>query len=406
MKRTFHVKMSIMTLILSLVVAPAWAQIKTGEVIPHLVQDQLGVGQRSSEQTVEILDASFVRFHFTIVGFSPGDKLEIRDGANQLVQSFQDSDSSDIWSILIYDQPVRLVLSSASANTTPRYEVDKIVKGDPGFGRDAQCQHACGLNIECVNPSQQYNNRRPVARWHFIRDAIEYLCTSWMVGDPDCLITNNHCVENSPVNTWIAEFNYECTTCPDGVVKATTQYTAAGILASAANLDYALIDMVGNPGAVWGILAVNTARPTLNSLMYMIDHSDSTPKGIVSGVYTAFVKPPNTCIGVLEDVRYSAMELGGASGAPVFCRLTNLVEALNHCRDDGGNPNCSPGWGVPMARIAPQIGSVMFAHGCTYDFRYQPLPSLTNWGLLVLLGLLILSGVYVIYQRRKGVARA
>jgi len=33
-------------------------------------------------------------------------------------------------------------------------------------------------------------------------------------------------------------------------------------------------------------------------------------------------------------------------------------------------------------------------------------PSLTNWGLLVLLVLLVLSGIYVIYQRRKGVVRA
>jgi hypothetical protein len=33
-------------------------------------------------------------------------------------------------------------------------------------------------------------------------------------------------------------------------------------------------------------------------------------------------------------------------------------------------------------------------------------PTLTNWGLIVLLALLILSGIYVIYQRRKGVARA
>ncbi|MFQ6008587.1 MAG: hypothetical protein ACE5K8_06495 [Candidatus Zixiibacteriota bacterium] len=33
-------------------------------------------------------------------------------------------------------------------------------------------------------------------------------------------------------------------------------------------------------------------------------------------------------------------------------------------------------------------------------------PSLTEYGLLVLLVLLILSGIYVIYQRRKGVARA
>jgi hypothetical protein len=36
----------------------------------------------------------------------------------------------------------------------------------------------------------------------------------------------------------------------------------------------------------------------------------------------------------------------------------------------------------------------------------HPTPSLTNWGLLVLLLLLLLSGVYLIYHWRKGVVRA
>jgi len=37
---------------------------------------------------------------------------------------------------------------------------------------------------------------------------------------------------------------------------------------------------------------------------------------------------------------------------------------------------------------------------------WYPAPSLTNWGLAILLALLVLSGIIVIRQRRKGVARA
>jgi hypothetical protein len=40
------------------------------------------------------------------------------------------------------------------------------------------------------------------------------------------------------------------------------------------------------------------------------------------------------------------------------------------------------------------------------DWEPCKLPALTNWGLLILLVLLILSGIYVIYQRRRGVVRA
>lgn len=46
-----------------------------------------------------------------------------------------------------------------------------------------------------------------------------------------------------------------------------------------------------------------------------------------------------------------------------------------------------------------------FVHQHQHHLWY-PAPSLTNWGLAILLVLLVLSGVYVIYQRRKGVARA
>ncbi|MDH3892240.1 MAG: hypothetical protein OEV49_14275 [candidate division Zixibacteria bacterium] len=35
----------------------------------------------------------------------------------------------------------------------------------------------------------------------------------------------------------------------------------------------------------------------------------------------------------------------------------------------------------------------------------EQVPSLTNWGMLVLMVLLVISGVYVIYYRRRGIAR-
>ncbi len=40
------------------------------------------------------------------------------------------------------------------------------------------------------------------------------------------------------------------------------------------------------------------------------------------------------------------------------------------------------------------------------DVRYQAIPALTNWGMLILLVLLILSGIIVIRHRRRGVVRA
>ncbi len=43
----------------------------------------------------------------------------------------------------------------------------------------------------------------------------------------------------------------------------------------------------------------------------------------------------------------------------------------------------------------------------TYCYlKKKPIPTLTNWGLLILFLLLVASAIYVIYQRRKGVVRA
>jgi hypothetical protein len=140
--------------------------------------------------------------------------------------------------------------------------------------------------------------------------------------------------------------------------------------------------------------------------MYMIHHSAGNPKGIVYGWYTVFIPPGETCLGVLQDVLYSALELGGSSGSPVFCQNTHLVEALNHCRD-GGYPDtvCSPGWGVPMSLIAPQVGPELLGHGCTYDFQARSnikrIPTLTEFGILVLIILILTSGIWVFIRRRK-----
>jgi hypothetical protein len=64
-----------------------------------------------------------------------------------------------------------------------------------------------------------------------------------------------------------------------------------------------------------------------------------------------------------------------------------------------------PEWEVILVKnntLAPmQITSAVGTSDCV-----KFLPALTNWGLIILLALLILSGIIVIRQRRRGVVRA
>jgi hypothetical protein len=103
----------------------------------------------------------------------------------------------------------------------------------------------------------------------------------------------------------------------------------------------------------------------------------------------------------------------------------------------GGTINAHGGELIVMPVAAPASAYFLTHGGHLWDFNFRPdtafnvptceidgieawgpieddpppdgdgkVPALTNWGLLVLLVLLILSGIYVIYHRRKGVVRA
>jgi hypothetical protein len=68
-------------------------------------------------------------------------------------------------------------------------------------------------------------------------------------------------------------------------------------------------------------------------------------------------------------------------------------------------PKLTTGYFMVQGRILQEstpCGNFVQQH--QHHFWY-PAPTLTNWGLVVLLALLILSAIFVIYQKRKGVVR-
>jgi hypothetical protein len=93
------------------------------------------------------------------------------------------------------------------------------------------------------------------------------------------------------------------------------------------------------------------------------------------------------------------------------------VETNEHiwgCSDIPGDPADTEDGPIDLLDLLPaggNLGRSMIAGGCPGPLETQyggiwSVPTTDWWSLLVLLGLLILSGIYVIYQRRKGVAGA
>ena len=227
---------------------------------------------------------------------------------------------------------------------------------DAVFSQDQKCGPDCAeegkSNVECLKEflPPAYANRTPVAR--LLDENGNPMCTGWIIASPNCLITNEHC---DVVPGWTAQFNYECDQCVGGMCKETTEYNVVGVIRENAVLDYALVELQGNPAAVWGVLPVSCDLPTVDEKMYMIHHGAGMKKGYFPSSYTGF--------DGAGDVQYPAPNSGGTSGSPVFSRFTHFVEALHHAGTPGacGEEGC----GVPMNYILPDALPHILAAECT-----------------------------------------
>jgi hypothetical protein len=433
-----------------LISSSATAQIhRNGIVVDYAMTDALARQQAASTRVIDVPGAGFLRVHFASINLGPGDWLELRDANGVVVERYADAPIADLWSLIVYSPPASLVLS-AGRGGQPGYAVDQVIRGDP-LPIDPPCGPHCPthLNVECANDINSpafnppaYANNRPVCRLHglapFTVDANNdgipdfndadndnfpdpneiivvvqsFTCTGWMVGSPDCLITNWHCTHVTdldlpgppfsppfgaplPVTAFLSEFNFQCDACPqnqadntvgatyriDGFVPGRAPYQDPFGHAARQTLDYALLDTTGSPGVTWGILGVDAAFPSAGADMYIINHSAGAKKGIGFGEFEDFLQP-GSCgaeFPVIDvQVQYSVPTLGGSSGSPVFCSTSHRVEALHHCGvTNQNNPlQClNPAWGVPMALIAPEIAPAMDNVGCQYNFLPTGCPS-------------------------------
>jgi len=233
------------------------------------------------------------------------------------------------------------------------------------FGGSTGCEPGCGGakdNVECVSGTPQFDNRMPVGR--ILRFGGEW-CTAWLVAEPNIVMTNEHCTALG-IQGLTVEFNYECTSCGSGNTKATDAYDVVLLLDSNAGLDYALLQLSGNPAANWGVATVDPTPPSVGQPLYEIHHagnaagSNGNVKGYGEGNVTdinipgdCFVSPP-VAIGV------DLIATGGASGSPIFDANNHSVVAICHC-----GPDCGPGFAVPMSSIIPLAAPVIANAGGT-----------------------------------------
>ncbi|MGB0715326.1 MAG: trypsin-like serine peptidase [Phycisphaerae bacterium] len=268
------------------------------------------------------------------------------------------------------DNDACAVMSVACCNDIPGFDLVPACLGDTnGDGIDEacdDCQPDCDkTNVECLAPSPEYDNRRPVGR---MLNNGNGFCTGFIVAGPDCIMTNRHCITTDGtstgplgnVNNLAIEFNFECDQCVDGECKPTDVYQVTGLLHDNPSLDYALLRVAGNPAAAWGIATVDPSNLNINDAVYEIHHGGALKKGYDSGVVTSIDVPGVCDPATAIEVGVSVIASGGASGSPVFRQQNHCVSAVCHC-----GPDCMPGYAIPMSAIWPDAEPRILAAGCT-----------------------------------------
>ena len=175
-------------------------------------------------------------------------------------------------------------------------------------------------------------------------------CTAFLIAQ-DVIMTNEHCVPNAnAAQGATAAFAYETGTSTG----QRAMFDCSTFLGNDADLDFALLQCTGSPGATQGVVTLDDTEATSGEALYVIHQNcdyyaqpwcDPTKKLSRGEVKWA-----------ANEVAHTADTLGGSSGAPVFRAANNSVFALHHVGVGGnGSGRGSYNQAVPMSRILPAL---------------------------------------------------
>lgn len=146
--------------------------------------------------------------------------------------------------------------------------------------------------------------------------------TGFMVS-PNLLITNHHVLPEQYLLTESKfRFNYQLDLNENPELHKNYVAKPNGVYCANRALDYALIELNGNPGDEWGILKIRTQIPPIDSRVNIIQHPNGLPKQIAM---------QNNFVKYVDDkrIQYITSTLPGSSGAPVFNNQWEVI-ALHH----------------------------------------------------------------------------
>ena len=372
--KSFRIKMFALAAIgLACGTASAQERMRVGENyaihIDSRGSSDVEVGRTGTARVYEISHpgATYVAIHFKRFHLAAGDFVIVSDangGQSYVLEGKGKMNAGTFWSQHVKGDTIVLELVSTRDRPGLGFVIDEYAAGFVGFG--ASTERICGVNdfenAICRAPSIEYDRSQAVARL-LIQGA--FLCTGWLASANDHFITNEHCITTASeaLNTDY-EFGAEAPNCGDNNCQLCfpgTIYSGASFIQDSPGLDYALIQLAGNPSATWGFLQIDNRVAVVGEQIYLVSYPAGRAKEFaynssedVGGLATVQSITEPTCSGATLEVGYWADTEGGSSGSPVLAVSSQKVIALHHCHnfcDQGGDPNR----GVPIDQICAEI---------------------------------------------------
>ncbi|MGH9222650.1 MAG: RICIN domain-containing protein [Acidimicrobiales bacterium] len=186
-------------------------------------------------------------------------------------------------------------------------------------------------------------------------------CTGTLIS-PNLFLSAGHCFDSNPSGGWtvprrngtndpippaeIAQrmhVNFNFQDDPNGNARPEVEYDVVELVEHRlGNLDFAILRLAGNPGAIFGMGDVAATDPAQGSMLAIIGHPAGVPKRIEAGPLTSFD-------GNL--VRYNDIDtLGGNSGSAIWHSPSGSIAGVHTnggCNTSGSGSN----FGVRISRV-------------------------------------------------------
>jgi len=351
----------------------------------------------SHTYTVHDTGATYIALHFASLDIEGDCRLLITDQFGKQAYTMRGKDRNGLtsfWARFISGDTAVLSVTCSGKNGVGSFLIDKYAAGFRHLSSKRKENNrpslrgvinklppweqrremtVCGTddlrNSQCFIDSHptEYKTARSVAKVVINGRGV---CTGWLLGNQNVLVTNHHCVRDSQdaLNSYVV-FNFEvqdgggdCSRSARESVPNDIQeiYEVDYLISAIRDHDYALLklkDRVNAPLKRYGFLETESRSTTVGEEIYIPQHPRGDDKAMAiwdsqygAGERCRTLEPVVSCYGssLYFDVRYTCDTEPGSSGSPVISAETNKVIALHHC---GEEYRCSGNEGVPMTYL-------------------------------------------------------